>query len=371
MPQLVPRPTRDNPDRTGVRIHIGHGKRKWLGTHKDAETAWQVGVDAEQARGDYSETWAEFADRWTRDFNHVKRDGSVRWSPEHRRNLSYALQPFVAKWGRISLSNFPNAEALPWIGSQPEYVLRAVRSMFNDARRNGLVATNPFERLGLEKSRGRKDIVALTEEEVHLLAECALGACEGYGPTMHAFVLWQAYVGCRPLSTFNVRPEDFNVSQGTVYLRGPGLKKHTPRTVIVPEVAARAVARLPQRIDQHWLLVSPRGHKLTSTSLQHHWNKFKSKFEDKLDPRRAQQLRDSRPDGGPIVPYELRHFCATMLWERGVDTKDIAWQLANSREKIEELYGHPTEEHRQSRIRQAFSGTQTGTQEIREVRNRA
>lgn len=368
MPQLIPRG-----DRVGVRIHLGHGKRKWLGTFDTEQEAWAAGLVAEEQLDAVAdeETWSAFADRWLEDYNHVRKDGSLRWSVEHQRNLRYALDGFTEKWGAVPLSAFPKGEALSWVGKQPEYVLRAVRSMLNDARKDQLIDVNPFERLGLEKSKGRSEIVALTEEEVQLLAECALGACGSYGKTMHAFVLWQAYVGPRPLTTFNVRVPEFHASEGTVYLRGPGLKRHAPRTVIVPPAACAVVARLPISLDQKWLFVSPRGHQLTSSSLSHHWNKFRGIFDSKLDPRRAQELRDARPSGGSVEPYELRHFCATDMWERGLEqgrdvVDDIAWQLANSAEKIRELYGHPTDSGRRQRLHGLY-GTQTGTQEL-EVR---
>jgi hypothetical protein len=46
--------------------------------------------------------------------------------------------------------------------------------MFADALRDGLVTVNVFAQLRLPRSRGRKDIVALTEAEVTALAELAL-----------------------------------------------------------------------------------------------------------------------------------------------------------------------------------------------------
>ena len=51
--------------------------------------------------------------------------------------------------------------------------------MFNDAINDGLhPGPNPFANLRLEQSRGRKDLIALTEDELHELADAALG-CSG------------------------------------------------------------------------------------------------------------------------------------------------------------------------------------------------
>lgn len=53
----------------------------------------------------------------------------------------------------------------------------ALRAMFNDATRDGVVDENPFAALGTECGRGREDITVLTEEEVDLLADIALAEC--------------------------------------------------------------------------------------------------------------------------------------------------------------------------------------------------
>jgi hypothetical protein len=60
--------------------------------------------------------------------------------------------------------------------------LAAVRAMFGDAMRDGLVDVNPFAELRLTGSKGRKDIVVLTEAELHELADLALDKRMELGP---------------------------------------------------------------------------------------------------------------------------------------------------------------------------------------------
>ena len=48
----------------------------------------------------------------------------------------------------------------------PTNTARVARTMFGDAARDGLIASNPFTQLRLETPKGRKDLDALTEPEI-------------------------------------------------------------------------------------------------------------------------------------------------------------------------------------------------------------
>ena len=75
--------------------------------------------------------------------------------------------------------------------------------MFTDAIDDGVhPGPNPFANLRLEQPRGRKDLVALTEPEVHQLADLALDACGAFGLQFRAMILFAAYVGLRPGRAF-------------------------------------------------------------------------------------------------------------------------------------------------------------------------
>jgi hypothetical protein len=50
----------------------------------------------------------------------------------------------------------------------------------------------------LEQSRGRKDLTALTEPELHTLADAALDVHDVYGPAFRAIILLPATSGCGP-----------------------------------------------------------------------------------------------------------------------------------------------------------------------------
>ena len=81
--------------------------------------------------------------------------------------------------------------------------------MFNDAINDGLhPGPNPFANLRLEQSRGRKDLVALTDNELHELGNTALRVLGEYGPTFRAMILFAGYVGLRPGELFALERGD-------------------------------------------------------------------------------------------------------------------------------------------------------------------
>src|SRR5436190_14857873 len=95
----------------------------------------------------------------------------------------------------------------------------------------------------LEQSRGRKDLIALTEDELHELADCALDVHDGYGPAFRAMILFAGYVGLRPgalcaLERRDVAGDEVTIRQnldGTNQLKAP--KNGRLRTVTMPPPA--------------------------------------------------------------------------------------------------------------------------------------
>ncbi len=65
--------------------------------------------------------------------------------------------------------------------------------------------------------------------------------------------------------------------------------------------------------------------------------------------------------GRPIDLYELRHACATMLVERGLNVGDVAFQLGHQDggRLVMTLYGHPGEDAIRDRLKMAHSQVST------------
>jgi integrase len=91
--------------------------------------------------------------------------------------------------------------------------------MFGDAHRDGLIAASPFTQLRLETPKGRKDLDALTEEQIGTLAGAAVPALGEYGAQFRAVLLFLAYVGCRPGELCCIRRADVDRERAEVTIR--------------------------------------------------------------------------------------------------------------------------------------------------------
>jgi hypothetical protein len=76
------------------------------------------------------------------------------------------VQRFARDFAGVKLTDEDRPTARTWALKHPSDA-SAVRAMFGDALRDGLVEINPFAQLRLPTSRGRKDIVAITEAELN------------------------------------------------------------------------------------------------------------------------------------------------------------------------------------------------------------
>lgn len=192
----------------------------------------------------------------------------------------------------------------------------------------------------------RKDLIALTEPELHELADTALGVHGDYGPTFRAMILFAGYVGLRPGELFalertDIRGDEVVIRQsldGTGKLRLP--KNNKERVVILPPPARVALGDVMPRLDVPWLFVSKRGMQLRETSLTYCWHPVRAAF------------------GRPTIDfYELRHFCATHLLELGLSPADVAIQLGHTDGGALAMstYGHPSEDAARERLKRAFA----------------
>jgi integrase len=198
----------------------------------------------------------------------------------------------------------------------------------------------------MEQSRGRKDLVALTEPELHTLADVALAVLGDYGQTFRAMILFAGYVGLRPGELFalertDVRGDEVTIRQnldGTGALKLP--KNGKSRVVILPPPAREALLGLPPRLDVPWLFLSRVGRQFRKSTLLYYWNPVRAAF------------------GRPGMDfYELRHFCATHLLELGVSHADVAVQLGHTDggALVMSTYGHPSEDLARERLKRAYA----------------
>jgi integrase len=286
-------------------------------------------------------TCAEFSSLWQREY--------PRAAGATRRSYRYALKAFAEEFGAVRLSEFDRLTARSWALRAPQSNVRVVRAMFNDAINDGLHAgPNPFSNLRLEQSRGRKDLVALTVEELDELSGAALKVHGEFGPIFRAMILFSAYVGLRPGELFalergDVGRDEVRIRQnldGTGTIKAP--KNGQERVVVLPPPARDALVDVPARLDVSWLFVTPRHRRFAKSSLYYYWNPVRAAF------------------GRPRMDYyELRHFCATHLLELGVSHADVAVQLGHTDggSLVMSTYGRPSDELARRRLKAAFTAS--------------
>lgn len=369
----------------GVRVYV-NGIREWIGSETEAceqcaelpkmcaecharaeERAIQMERRAKQRLVYKSESCASFADRWVRDFS----ENGKRWDASSLRHYHYILKAFSERFGETPLREIDSSEARSYARSKPPSHARALRAMFSDAQTDELIERNPFDRLKLDTARGRSGIVAITEEELHLLCELSNIEHPRY-PTFAALIALAGYTGIRPGEIFALEPSDVRGDELDVRYQWTGHELKRPkskkaRTVVLPRETAPYLAALPSylggvrvtRADGERIEVRPifrtKYGKLFGKGPQHrYWRAVASRFEEKIAPARARELRDAR-DGAPMDLYELRHLAATMILRRGGTPEDAAHQLGHaSTALVHSTYGHLEDSYKLDRIKRLY-----------------
>lgn len=319
----------------GFTKHLGTYDTKAEAVRKEAD--WLL-----RTKKTGSETCDQFAGRWVRDFPRPRESSNVHNAERVRK--------FAKDFKGVKLNAVDRPTARTWAMKHRSH-LGAVRAMFGDAMRDGLVDINPFAELRLPGSRGRKDLVTLTEAELAALADVALSEqmeLGEFGAEYRAMVLFAGYVGLRPGELFALRREDVSGqlclierSRSRTGEVGP-TKTGRSRTVVVPPPAQEAlkdVAAHPSGL----LFTSP-AEKMWSQALHHRYWSLLRRFA-------------KRPH---FDFYGLRHTAATLMLERGATPWDVAVQLGHTDggQLVMSLYGHPSEAGARSRLLAAWDDVQ-------------
>jgi integrase len=297
------------------------------------------------------ETVAEFVTRWLRDFPRPKPSTN-----SHNRRM---VRPLVAAFGEYKLSEVNRRMTRVWAlehhGNVP-----VARALWNDAIDDEATeGKNPFAGLRLPRSKGRSGLVVPSEGEIRALADAALPLFGVYGKTIRATVLFAAYVGCRPGEMFALEWADLDFEAGEVRIS----KTIGPKgTVTLPKNGhERTVVLLEQAKDALWsdcglgpygdeggelrptgryVFETKQGKRFARTSHFHYWSRVREAA--------------GRPQ---MQFYELRHFAATNMLERGLSPGDVAIQLGHTDggALVQSTYGHPSDVAARARVREAMA----------------
>lgn len=269
------------------------------------------------------------------------------------------MRPFLKDYGSRQVDGgIERREALRW-SKLHKHNAAVVSAMFNDAIDDGVCKLNPFARRRQEESRERKHIQPLTEDEVNRLADiaCRHWGGEGYGPVARAWVLFAAWVGDRPGETFTVRAQDIDFAAGEVTIKR--VKKrggvYPTDVVVLPSVAADAIRAMPAIPLTGPLFTTVTGIPMRKGNLAHHWAPIRAAFRETVPERRWEELLDSSDDKKNLDFYVLRHFCASVMADRGLSAKQIAGQLGNSEAVCQETYIHLYRDRSNDQVREALN----------------
>jgi integrase len=346
---------------TGVVMARKRGKR-WTASGYDKALGRKVHLGTFDTRAEAREAEADWRLRTKRTGSEMCDAFAKRWAEDYPRprastnkHNAERVNRFAEDFKGVKLADVDRPAARAWAMKNSSN-LSAVRAMFGDARRDGLVDFNPFSELRLPGSRGRKDLVVLTEAELRALADVALSddvELWDYGREYRAMILFAGYVGLRPGELFALRRDDVNGQMCTIERSlsstgeiGP-TKTGRVRTVIVPPVAQDALLDVPSH-RSGLLFTSPADRMWTQPLHHRYWSLLR-----RLGKRPGFDF------------YGLRHTAATLLLERGVTPWDVAIQLGHTDggQLVMSLYGHPSEAGARARLLGAWDA-QTGPKPI-------
>jgi integrase len=347
---------------------VGH---VWAGTHDtegEAEEAAKLKIAEHHTRPPMQETISSFTKRWIRDFPRPKESTDDSYNGAARR-FREAVDPS----DRRKLHEFTVPEAMAYARNH-RYDVPALRAMYGDARREGLVREVPFSELRVSKGRGRKDIIAITAAELDLLGEL-IYECHSrdFAPVFHCIVDFAADTTMRPSEIFGLDRPDVDLKAEAVSIRRQFHKRRIqtpkngkPRTLpYLPPRAAAAIRRLPRRVPpaicsvtgSEILFCGKQGQRISQSALWSYWEPVRTAFEASLDPQRRAELRAPRhPDHPKMDFYELRHFGATQMAEKGVEDWIGAAMMGHTDggKLYRDTYSHPSDQIAAQRLKQAF-----------------
>lgn len=293
---------------------------------------------AKRRRATSAETCDHFADRWLEDYPTVK-SGPTRGRPRSKRtNDSYTdrLRPFVHEFRGVPLGDVDRLRAVAFAREHPR-AAEVARGMLQDAMDTGLIDVNPFSRLNIAGSPGRRDYAPLTIEELHRLADLSIDVHgPEYGPVMRAMILFTGYVGPRIEEGCALEWPWIDFASSEVSILKAKFDK--PRTVLMLPEAAEALRSMPRRTadGRRQIFRSKRGLPFANRSGHFYsWNPVRAAFWATLSEQRRSEIVN-------FDWHSLRHFCGWYFYvQLGHSDELAAYQLGHADAKlVRDLYGH-------------------------------
>lgn len=204
--------------------------------------------------------------------------------------------------------------------------MACLRGFYKDLVRAGAVDRSPFADFEMQLPRPRSLPRALTREETRKLAGYAWRTCGDCNRPLEAkafptAILLLISVGLRVAELVQLRPGDFDADIGALRVCGKGRRE---RCVFVVDQRLRTLmTRLAARPNAARLL-GPVGSIWSTQGVRRDLRRF----------ARAAGLEKR------ITPHMLRHTCATLLLEDGVDLRFLQRLLGHENIATTAIYAH-------------------------------
>jgi site-specific recombinase XerD len=204
--------------------------------------------------------------------------------------------------------------------------MACLRGYYKDLVRTGTIAQSPFVGLEMQLPRPRLLPRALSRGDTKLLTEVAWRNCfDRTTPiatrAFPAAILVLISIGLRVSELVQLRPEDFDAESGALRVRGKGRRE---RCVFVVDKRLRdLMARLAQRPNLKALFAPDDGPWSTQSAR-----------------RSLRRFAVVAGIGKRVTPHMLRHTCATLLLEDGVDLRFLQRLLGHENIATTAIYAH-------------------------------
>jgi integrase len=312
-------------------------RRRQVGTFdklKDARAA-EAAAKA-SAKSPDSESVAAFHARWTVDFPRPK-------ASTNRHNAERASE-FAALHARTPMAAVTSRDVDRYLSADPKRRQRvpALRAMWNDARRRGIVTQNPFANLGLPTTRGNRDTPPPTQEQVATMLEQAWRLTP---PSFAAWLQVATATGMRPGELDALRWDRVSLDHDEILVAeqwNSGSREFTTpkngkqRDVAITPPARDALLAIPR--ESAFVFTTLRGTHYTPSSRNHHWNRV-------------------RPEGFTLY-QSSRHYAGWYMRNvLGLEAAVIAHQLGHEDggHLVEVLYGHLERGRSLDKIKRAWA----------------
>jgi integrase/recombinase XerD len=199
-----------------------------------------------------------------------------------------------------------------------------LRGYYKDLVRTAALPASPLAELPLQLPRPRSLPRTLTRAEARKLVEHAWRVCDGEVSGARAFalaVLLLVSVGLRVGELVKVRGIDFDTESGALRVHGKGRRERC--VFVVDKALRRSIARLAGPGAERPLFATE-GAAWTTQTVRRELRRFAALAG--IERR--------------VTPHMLRHTCATLLLEDGVDLRFLQRLLGHENIATTAIYAH-------------------------------